>query len=365
MKQALSFIKKLNPFASISTRYLKLIVSLYPGVAAVLLAFFKDPIINSSRLASQYLQQYQGTKDYTLDWLVFLYWALLICWVVCYFTFVTNESDANKKTTDTLKSAIFRAPNPKVFGEYEIFYKQIMAQLNQINSADILKHEINIQKVLQAICELTSSYINHKDSKVIFGANIMLFLPYKLNKKEIEKISVKTAEWIHFKGNKLDTFNGVLYLIPELTYTTSTGTKKANCPSISLPVIKGRDEHEIAILNIPGAPRAAIEGKFLFSNVKNIEAYRHLGDSECENAENYWKNILPEVNSIFSFGIPYDWGDPEITDAIAVLNIDSTQTDILGTEIEYHTTYISLIYPILCQLAPHLKDYYTAYLTKI
>lgn len=363
MSNVLKFFKRINLFARIPTPYLKLIVSLYPGVAAVWLAFFKDPIVSSSRLARFYWQSIAGSEHYSINWMVTIYWILLIFWVICYFTFVTNESDANKKNTEGLKSAIFRSPNPKVFGEYETFYRGIMKQINAINKSQILQHGENLRLILKAICELTSSYINHKDQKIIYGANLMFYFPVKTQLQEIENFISKGHTQIHFEDKNVTKFNGVLYLVSELAY--KEGSTNEPCPDIILPVIFGANEQEIALHNIPGAPRAALERKFLFADVRDGKSYEHLGHKETENARRYWTEIMPNVRSILSFEIPYDWKDSDIINVIGVLNIDSTHSNILGTDPEYHTTFFSLIYPIIFQVSPYIEEYYLQYVKEL
>jgi hypothetical protein len=366
-------LKDWDPFRVENTRFLKGIVSIYPGVAAVLLAFYKDAIVGATRAAKDYWRHKPGS--YTLDLWVFCYWVSVVVWIYCYFRFVTNESQASAKTTEGLKGAIFRAPNPKVFFEYRTFYKGLMRQFNELDFTELDKCEVNLRVILDLICQLTTSYISRRDNDEIYGANIMLYLPIKLHRKIVEKLREKPAEWIHLRQTELSTFNGVLYFVPELAVKGKTESDEELTspqklpPTISLPVIKCANEVENANRNIPGAPRAATEGNFIFSDTRDTGAYSHLGQQEVKNAKNYWEQQLPNIHSIVSFGIPHKWaqdgsGD-NIIDIVGVLNIDSTKRDILGTETEYHPTYYSLVYPVLCQLGPALVKYYELYIKKL
>ena len=376
------FINKYNPFLIENTRFLKLVVSIYPGVAAVWLAFFKDPIVESTKRAAHYLQGRPGTNLYTINLITLLYWILLVIWVFCYFSYVTNESSANRKATHEVRAAIFRCPNPNIYAEYRTFFKQIMKFIHQIEGDNTAKQNVNLHKILQHICLLTSTYINQNDDETIYGANFMIYFPTCLNDKLILKFRDNKDEWIHLEKTELDSFVGVLHLVPELVYKTppvsakskrivSQPTQPIN-GSISLPVVFAHDE-EIDIehtKNIPGAPRAAMSEQFLFSDVRDYSSYSHLGIPECINAKNYWEVKQTEIRSIYSFAIPFSWpelksNNGDMLDIIGVLNIDSTKIDILGTDQEYHTTFNSLLYPILCQLGPYLKNYYDIYVKEL
>ncbi len=365
----IKFFYKANPFAVHNTKILKGFISIYPAVAAVCLAFFKDVIVTNTSNVGNYIRKIQGTESYTPDVLVSVYWCLLTLWIISYFVFVTNESNANKNNINVLRSAIFRSPNPKIFGEYEVFYKEIMWQLNLIKTDDIAIFSIRFNKILKTISDLANDYMNRDRLKVIYGANIMLYLPRELNKDLLVKLKTREKEWFHFRRYNIDNISGALYLVPELVLRRDTEEDELFSP-ITLPVVYAKNKSDIEKLNIPGAPKAAQLGRFIYADLTDFTAYHHLGADEVAIAKNYWEENLPTVKSMISLGIPYIWGDEEHSDQsridiIGVLNIDSTSSYILGVEPEYHTTFAALIYPILCQLGPYLKRFYSLYIKEL
>lgn len=341
-----------NLYSISNIRYLKLVVSIYPAIAAVLLAFYKEPIVDCTRKAKQYILHGEGRGIYTFNLWVFLYWFILLVWLFSYFFFVSNENSASRIATSNLRSAIFRAPNPNVFGEYELLFKKIrnlVLENESLHANETFKLELGLKSILENICELTSIYSNTTDTHIIYGANIMLYLPMNLHRDLIIKLRQNQLQWIHLRETDLDTFSGVLYLVPNLVFKTG-GTIEPNndMSSITLPVINLEDKEQAVLKNIPGAPIAAVDERFVFSDVRSSKAYRHLGLAEVNAAKEYWTKKLSSIRSVMSFSIPYKWNNVEIDeklnlDIIGVLNIDSTNTNILGTDKEYYTTFISLL----------------------
>ncbi|WP_445454279.1 hypothetical protein [Flavobacterium sp. 25HG05S-40] len=350
-------------------QYVKLIVSLYPAIAAIWIAFNKDSIINHTQTFYQHKRAVL-IADYCIHYPTLIYWSLLICWVILYFTFVTNESAVSKKNTSSLESAIFKSPNPNIFSLYYVYYKNIMTQISEIDTANNpLACTKKFNTILKIIAQLTKDYINGKEPEGSinsdYSASIMIYIPYTGNEYLIKKMREQDEEWIHFKDTDLNSISGVLHLITEF------GDSAEGVISISLPVMTGKNRNDIENKNLPGAPAvAALESKgdikYVMSNVNDPNSYRHLGQIEVNNANAYWKKLKPKVISFVSFPISYSC--PENANdkirIIGVLNINSAKGDVLGDD-KYHSTFTALIYPFLCQIAPHLAKYQKKYIEKL
>jgi hypothetical protein len=359
----------INPFEWKNVKVLKAIVSIYPGIATVGLLFLKDKIIEETGNFTRFVNQ-SDNIHYTVGWIVLFYWLLLIFWVFCYFTFVTNESTLNKINNSNLKSAIFRAPNPKIYSDYRDFFDKIKHLLFQIDYEDVL-NETNrkyISEILATISELTNTFMNKTENGIIYGVSIMFYVHTKsgANKEIIEKLKADEYDWIHFKAYDVSLINGVLCLVPELCFTKEKTVKEV--PKIVLPIVytAGIDSNIIKRQNIPGASTAALLLQDVF-NTRDENHYKHLAKDEVINAKNYWENRLPNIGSVFSLSIPYDrfYEDTEALNIIGVLNIDCTKENILGIDSEYHVTFGALMHPIMHQLSSFLSVYYDKYMEKL
>lgn len=349
-------------------QYVKLIVSLYPGIAAVWLAFNKESIVNHTKLFFNY-RTTQNTEQFCVHYVTAIYWILLLIWIILYFTFVTNESAVSKKNTRALESAIFKSPNPNIFSLYYVYYKNIMQQISDIDKSNPLLYSNKFNTILKIIAQLTKDYINGKEpegtSNSDYSASIMIYIPRNGNEELIAKMKEKDDEWIHFKSIDLNSIEGVLHLIADFNDKTD------EVLPITLPVIWSSNRIEVENKNLPGAPTvAALESrgdiKYVMSDVFDSDSYNYLGQIEVKNAQSYWKKLKPKMKSFVSFPISYQCQEnaKEKVRVIGVLNINSTKGDVLGDD-KYHSTFTALIYPFLCQIAPDLAEYQKKYIEKL
>lgn len=361
IKAFISFLKWINIFSRIPTKVLKFIVSVYPGFAAVILAFYREPIINSSRHAAHYLQRMPGTKGYTIDGWVLLYWVLLICWIICYFTFVTNESEGNKKNIsenqqmlDQINVAIHYAPDPKTFSFSllkvgNIFTRLQELNLNKKNMPD--KHEALFEKafvgILELISEITKGFA--KKTKAKYTANLMYYIEgNKNNLPYIQKLKSNTAKWAYSKRTEVESVVFVLHGIKEINEAVIP-----DFPDIALAVCKEELDGELNI-KIPGAPDA-VYNEFVVTN--SFEELYSASGKFKDDVKNAFKLHFEKstVNSFISIRIP-DPDDPSLP-CLGVINIDCTETYPLGREGSYYETYYSLLNPIIFLISRHFKDY--------
>src|ERR1700755_1031107 len=86
--------------------WVKTLLSIYPGLAAVLLAFYKDSIVRITKSAVHIA----GINESLKTTLVILYWIALVVWLTIYFRTLFREYKAslnstaqNKKLLDEIK----------------------------------------------------------------------------------------------------------------------------------------------------------------------------------------------------------------------------------------------------------------------
>jgi hypothetical protein len=189
---------------------IKVAVSIYPGLAAVLLAFFKDPITEKTSNAFQYIRALGASpyNTYQLNLWVLIYWLFLLIWVYFYFKAILNESETNRKNISDITGAIHNAPNPEIFVTYKVMIEEIFddvqalkenikeVQASEIEEAQIKNilietYETTFQLILKKVCNLAQSFAGKTDA--VYGANIMRFIPAD-NEAHIAEIDTLKAE---------------------------------------------------------------------------------------------------------------------------------------------------------------------------
>jgi hypothetical protein len=344
------FHSKFVKLRKANNRLLKFFVSVYSVVAGVWI-LFKDSksLTNETKSLFEIFKEDPSAILRFSNMDILVYWLIFASWIILYFFYISDESATNKERTESLKSAILRSANPKIFTIYLSRCETIRTTLAAIDGS----HQSYVKAFkdsLGVICKLISEFRNIVEPDIIFGANIMIYIPTNTNLSVVEKLLTKDAinskEWFHFTEVRPDATEGVLRLIPDLVVANKMpGTSKERViPTITIPVISDKV--------LPGAPKAIFAGNCVFSDVRNPSDYKHLGDTEVHNAIQYWEKQAPEILSVFSIRISDDRGS-----IIGVLNIDSTKRDILGNEDEYHLTYAALMFSICCIISPFLVEY--------
>lgn len=360
---------------------LKTAIAIYPGVAAVILAFFKDSILRVSREAAKWTADFFGVgsnEETVIVVLVILYWFLLGLWIFFYFRTVLLEKNANKQKAEDnknylaqiqseLNSAIFRAPNPKIFTEFIQGYNDLEKEYFEILSKSSRKElEVFFQKFLENICKLTTLFLNNPEWNVIYGANLMLYVPSESNEDLVEKLRSDDSKCFHFSQIDRKKIVGVLVGVNDLMKTAHNGGAEREIPEVVLPIISWGNRDEDEKMSLPGAPRAYLKSTFIFPDVRDMSLYEQFDKKDRDAAERYWNEKATQVRSVASFAIPHRWDfDPQTRGAVGVLNIDSTEKNVLGEIAEYNATFISLLTPMLYDLAPILYKYYLLYIGEL
>lgn len=357
------------------TTIIKSVISIYPGLAAVFFAFSSSRIVNSSR---NFL-----TGGHQVDWYVLLYWITLIAWVIYYFRILLKENETNKKNIqenreylDEIKSAIHNAPNPKTFDQYYILFKAIEEYLiSPLRGEKVTKDDYHefFQIILERICSFTNFY---NKREIIYGASIMLYVENTIKDEKLQALK-KSPKWLHFKKVENNSIMGILRGVPGLTFSnfSKDGKSKRNIPSLIFPIIKNNEGKVDMNMLLPGACRSAEVGIDIFNDVSDIgKYYGHLSANEQRVAKDYFSSSGSDIKSIASFAIRIGGLSKKDREKlenenklpiVGVLNIDSNEPFVLGPESVYHSTYWSLIMPILYLLSPFLKEYKDLYINEL
>lgn len=339
-----SSTNKLNAHFKKNNGIYRYVVSIYPGIAAGLLFFFRSEI--SASLSLQ-----------------ILYSVTLAIWSFLYFFYVINEGVLSSERNERLEMAIFRSPNPGIFYDCILFHQLMMDQLNLSNS-DIRAYNKMFTSILESLCNLTNEFVNQKDSKVFYQANIMLYIPNCIYPTKVAKLRGDIDKCFHFSNHKSEDINGLLHLVPDLVFSKEHNHQ---IPAISLPIL---DQTQNAIAdNIPGAPLAMVNGNHIVKNTRDATIYEQLSERERNIGLKYWETQVKNVKSFVSIAIPYHWSEknryPEILDKIGVINIDCSEINFLGTTSEFYTTYIALIFPIACHLSRYIAEYHQLFVESL
>jgi hypothetical protein len=260
---------------------IKFFVSIYPALAAVLLAFFKDTITQSTSRGGLCIKEFLNSAHISgcsINWPVAFYWGCLIVWLFLYYKAVFNDSDSNKKNIAEnkeiladIKGAVINAPNPDIFNIYKLIFNEIhellkLLELKNEKDGESIDHYIQIlNAILEKICQLTKHFSKNKNA--IYGANIMKYVHIDSTNIEYIRSLKKEKEWIYYSEYEIEQFRGALCFIPELIFT---GSKDRIIPHITLPIfnssIRGK---EILLL---GGPYAAKFGESVINSTKSLKS---------------------------------------------------------------------------------------------
>ncbi|MCA2992184.1 hypothetical protein [Gemmatimonas sp.] len=209
-----------------------------------------------------------------------------------------------------------------------------------------------IRSALSTIAELAQEFAHGEEAS--YGANIMLVIGPK--SEHSRHFPEPLVEALRFH-RKTDTASlvGLLYLPADLLVENLESGAPRDVALIALPIPPAeRDEHGHQLL-IPGAPAAALLGRFSVH-----EDTRKIADECGDFAADVRSSIRRyfsddgegrDVRSFASIRLGSE------TNPVGVLNIDSNRTHVLGTESEFYISFQALITPILSVLQPAIAEY--------
>ncbi len=272
-----------------------------------------------------------------------------IIWIWVFTSYLSNDLIQGQNRFEETIAAIYRAPNPFIFNEYPIFHQALDSKLKKFNENSGLsyKEKSNILKViLEDILILTQNF-SPQDVK-LKGSNVMFYLSTLEFSELIERLI--NSERIRFTDHKrIETFAGVLLTYEEAVVLLDKKSKRS-IPSIGLPVFhKSKIDGEE--YQMPGAAYAIFEGNYVCTNVKElISDCQFMGKSVSSQIETYFKKEGKDIKSFASFRI----GSSK--EPLGVLNIDSSEENVLGSAKEYFSTFNALIHPVLKLIEPLIVD---------
>jgi hypothetical protein len=280
---------------------------------------------------------------------VAFFWAVVAIWAVMLYRRLAEDDRIETAKIETLRSAIYRAPNYDVVLEYRQTFREIARNLSHI-SPDETKTEIadRIQATLRVVAALAAEFRGAKPD-VRYGANVMLLVgpnPDYVNQYSPQIISA--LRFFDKQNGNLAALDGILYLPPELLYdglpSQEAFVQTSLIPSIALPVPQSARDSHGNTLALPGAPWALLDrGVSVYRDARDMsDACADMAAGIRQEVAEYFAETGDGslIRSLVSFRI----GDDE---AEGALNIDCSEIDLLGPAPEYYETFYALVAPVL------------------
>lgn len=323
-----------------------------PGMAAALafLAFllglcgslFSDAIRTATRRAFV-------LDGGSLDWGVTVFWLLAMLWGTSFYVRLIVEASEGER----FQRLIQRCPNPKVLPEYGELVNQIAQDLvGALETPDdddgFQQLERMIKSSLAKVLALASRFAGHSPSAPA-GCNVMLIV-----EPSMRPASVK----LHFFPPAFDQAL-LRYVLHMPTGLIVSNQNSAHVVSIALPVPREIYDTNGTRRCLPGAPFALLSGQLSVHNdTRRLASEPEIGGLDGEVIAELTKYFSPSgdgkyVRSFASVRI----GDQQ--NPVAVLNLDYSEPNILGSEPEYYGTFLALLAPVLLLIGPSIKKYAT------
>ncbi len=297
-----------------------------------------------------------GSDRGDVHWPVVLFWLAVFLWTIFLYLRLRSEDQTQSNRFDQLTGAIHRSPNYSVFTIYPEYYDRAAGAIAGTHTPTeppevrIRNLSAGIQLVLNLAASMASEFTLAPQKKA-YGANIMLVLKPPFPQAVLKHLRFFDQE--HQDANS--SLLAVLYMPKKLLLTDLSPFPKRTVPCISLPVPRSARDRRGNRLALPGAPWALLTG------TQSAQVDTQLMAAECEGlpqstiaevAEYFHAGGLGEnVKSFVSFRI----GDQK--NPVGVLNIDCSEPNVLGAELEYYQTFYALVSPIVRLLSKPLVDF--------
>lgn len=337
--------------------------------------------------------------DTYLDTKSFLFWVLFLITTLLFFLHQLLEEQVFRKAYDSLDNLIRTLPSEKFLTNFGSLSKQALFPfIRHVNKGNAALQQNDLEESIRSLLAILLTLLedfersSHHDSRLKYGANIMIFEPAaEMSAVYIKDLEHKTA--FMDEVTDIQKLEGVLRLIPALS--TSSETKQqakpdAKAKEFYLPV---PDKTNVKTDNgkynvLPGGPYAyATDARFSrFSDVGTMpewmEKYGNFKESIRTSMEVHFKKKENEhICSFISIPLMYRSfvnGNPEATPAspaaieeggkavaegksmegkgtpkereyivkIGVLNFHKNSTDILEND-EKARMFLDMISPLL------------------
>jgi hypothetical protein len=370
------FILICKDYASVT--FLKIVASIYPGLAAVIILFFRGQIFTNTNIGVNFIRESLSLDFdpelidhsrfiYEVDYLTTIYLISIIGWIFIYFFFVSNESASNAKKNEDIKSAIIRAPNFNAFisarGHIDKVFSKI-GQLRKLEAEFDLTNFSNSRELI-SLLKLINLYLikmaaNFFNNKNIVGGNFMILFGTSQEELEaIEKLK-EESQVLYDRGTNFHSdIEGYLYLAPYLF--ASDDMPSHFYPSLIIPLYKntsrvyakaGTFDDDLCV--IPGATLAYFEGTSMVGDTWDTEKYyKNLNDETVKEVNTFFHGNGKSVRSFTSFLVPH------LTDVdlgVGIYNIDSPKPNSFGDK-EFFSTFYTMIYPTLKIVSNSINAY--------
>jgi hypothetical protein len=360
-----------------SERYVRIMST--PGIAAWIawLGLFLGLAVsiwgNSIREATQQFgSALRGLTPQSVDVPTLLFWSGLVLWArLLYLRLITDEEHKTRRaaelarTVADLKGAIFRAPNPNVYGRAKKYFDETSGTILALDRAWVAEEadtdeariellHVQIQIILEAVVRLVRTFNVLGDERVRYRANIMLLEECRPSERHAfprELVSrVKFFDLSRFAENKL---LGMLYIPSALAYPPSE-RNAGSIHDVVLPVPHAATADGVRFA-LPGGPWAFLTGEMSVHEDTRVIAkeWQHVDEHARRQLEEHFTDGGPgaHVRSFASFRI----GDEN--HAIGVLNVDSDRANLLGTDRLYYLTFHTLVGPFIRMLEAPVSEY--------
>jgi hypothetical protein len=329
------------------------IIALGPVILGLALGVWPDEVAHDTQ---RFLVGPRGA----VDWWVTAFWVGFLIWTWVLFLRLGSDDARDSQRFRELTSAIYRAPNAGIFKKYEAYYDEAASLLASATSAgnaqgDRARNlEFGIQAVLVLLAGLAREFTS-APAGTIYGANVMLIAApdAKLADAFPESILSK-MRFFDRATMKERSLRAVLYLAETLLMSDASSGRRV-VPVIALPVPKSLTDGQGHKLALPGAPWALLSGKV------SIYEDARLMPRDCGD---FTKRVRDQIEAYFAPG-----GDGGAIrsllsirigtelEPVGVLNIDCSETYLLGQEPEYYPTFYALLTPIVRLLVAPVREY--------
>lgn len=292
-----------------------------------------------------------------LDAGVLVFWLIMAAWIVVLGLRLSAEDKQETNRVMQLLRAIHRTPNLNVLRQYPAYYFSTAygALVRPPKTAAPEERAKALAECIQAallvVGEMAKEFARADTAR--YGANVMLLI----DPEDFPDALLPTLRF-HEPGN-LKVLKFIAHLPRELCAQHVGEGGNVQTPLISLPVPRNEFDRFNNRLPLPGAPTAVMSngGGSVEEDTHSMAAQcRHLGPVSNEVAEYFSeKGDGRDIKSLASFRIgPKDA-------PVGVLNIDSSEPNVLGREQEFYITFHALLSPMLELLRPVVLEFAQLY----
>lgn len=283
--------------------------------------------------------------------IVFVVLAVLVWPALLYLRLVAVQL-GEREQVRRIEGAIHRAPSRIVIDDYPEDFKKAAAVIDALNANGALATPVNEKAIEEALRELLhfvgrmADKFNHSPQQVRHSVNLMMVA----DPNELEADQVKVIEaGLRFADRDLRQYHRVLWL-PETLAVDEDG-QPVEVPRIALPVPVQALSDRGKKLALPGAPWALLTGsQSVYQDTRRLhEEWSDLHADVREELREYFSDggAGGLVRSFTSFQVMRDVDEAPV----GVLNIDATDTCVLGPDPEFYGTFRALITPYLALMA--------------